>query len=158
MKKNSKGFMLAETLIVTTFVSGILVFLLIQLITLNANYEYSYKYNTVENLYSLRNIVDYIKSDDDAIERIEEKIVDVGYLELTDCFFFTEQDYCLKLFESEHISNLFITDNYIDKDLFFNYDDEFKKFVSKINGEGSQKYRIVAIFNDSKYATIRIGD
>ena len=60
MKKNSnKGFVLAETLIVTTFVAGILFFMFVQFTSLSKNYNDSYKYNTVEDLYALRNIRDY---------------------------------------------------------------------------------------------------
>ena len=71
---------------------------------------------------------------------------------------FTEEKYCLKLLELENIKTIFITKNYVDESLFNNYNDGLKQFIGKINGEGENKYRILAEFNNSRYATIRIGD
>ena len=157
-KKFSNGFMLIETLIVTTFVSGVLIFLFTQLVTLRNNYDNSYKYNTVEELYSLRNIKDYLLTDVNSLNAIKTKVDEDGYIEITDCSMFSEINYCLKLFELENIKKIFVTENYVDKNIFNNYNDAFKNFINKINGEGENKYRILAEFNNSRYATIRIGD
>ena len=73
MKKlNSSGFMLAETLIVTTFVAGILIFLFIQFTNLGKAYDDSYIYNTTEGLYALEDIKKYINTDLDLLLYIEE--------------------------------------------------------------------------------------
>lgn len=159
MKKSlNRGFMLAETLIVTTFVAGVLIYLFIQFSNLSQNYEDAYKYNTVENLYSLRNIRDFIVKDDSALTTIEGLISDGDMVEITSCQYFVEKQYCLKLFELENIKRIFITTNELNKDLFSNYNDGFKKFVNKIKGQGTHKYRILAEFDDSTYATIRYGE
>jgi hypothetical protein len=159
MKKNlNNGFVLIETLIVTTFVSGVLVFLFIQLSTLSNNYDNSYKYNIVEDLYALRNIKNYLSSDASSLISIKTEVDEKGYVEFTDCSMFTEEKYCLKLLELENIKTIFITKNYVDESLFNNYNDGLKQFIGKINGEGENKYRILAEFNNSRYATIRIGD
>ena len=159
MKKEfSNGFMLIETLIVTTFVSGVLIFLFIQLVTLSNNYDNSYKYNRVEDLYLLRNIKDYMLKDLTALNTIKSQVNDNGFVELTDCSIFSETDYCLKLFELSNIKTIFITENNIETPLFKNYNDGLKSFIDKINGEGENKYRILAEFNNSRYATIKIGE
>lgn len=159
MKKNTnKGFVLAETLIVTTFVAGILIFLFIQFTNLSKNYSESYKYNNVEDLYALRNIRNYIESDTTALSTIEEEILKKQYIDITDCSIFTEKNYCLKLFELENIKKILISKNDLDKDLFINYHEGFKKFINKINSEGTHKYRLLVEFNNSKYATIRFGE
>lgn len=159
MKKNAnKGFVLAETLIVTTFVAGVLIFLFIQFTNLSKNYTDSYEYNTVEGLYALRNIRDYIESDDSAISSIEENLTNDSILNITNCNIFTEKKYCLKLFELEDVEKILIVTNDFDKFLFNNYDEDFKKFVNKINGEGTLKYRLLVEFNNSTYATIRFGE
>ena len=159
MKKNaSKGFMLAETLIVTTFVAGVLIYLFIQFTNLSQNYNDSYSYNTVEGLYSLRNIKKFIIKDTHALTNIHNIITDDGYAEITDCENFTEKDYCLKLFELENIKNIFITNNNFNKDLFSTSNEGFKKFINKIKSKDDYKYRILAEFNDSTYATIRFGE
>ena len=159
MKKElSNGFMLIETLIVTTFVSGVLIFLFIQLVTLSNNYDNSYKYNRVEDLYLLRNIKDYMLKDLTALNTIKSQVNDNGFVELTDCSIFSETDYCLKLFELSNIKTIFITENNIETPLFKNYNDGLKSFIDKINVEGENKYRILAEFNNSRYATIKIGE
>ena len=159
MKKNTcSGFMLAETLIVTTFVAGVLIFLFVQLVNLNNNYDNSYKYNTVEDLYSLRNIKDYLLSDVAALNSMKTSVDENGYIEITNCTFFTEVNHCLKLFELENIKSIFLTENYINEELFHNYNDGLKKFISRINGKETNKYRLLAEFKNSRYATIRIGD
>jgi len=159
VKKNAnRGFVLAETLIVTTFVAGVLIFLFIQFTNLSKNYTDSYKYNTVEGLYALRNIKDYIESDSSAITSIEEKINKDNVLNVTNCSIFTEKNYCLKLLELESVKKIFITSNDFDKDYFNDYDEGFKKFINKINKEGTLKYRLLVEFNNSTYATIRFGE
>ena len=51
MKKNEKGFVLLETLIVTTFVVSTLIFLYTQFSNIKTSYDASFRYNTVEGLY-----------------------------------------------------------------------------------------------------------
>lgn len=157
-KKLSSGFMLVETLIVTTFVSGVLIFLFIQLTTLSNNYDDSYKCNRVEDLYLLRNIKNYMLKDLTSLNMIKSEVDNKGIIEITDCSMFLEINYCLRLFELSNVKTIFITKNYIDPSLFNNYNDGLKKFVNKINGKGENKYRILAEFNNSRYATIRMGD
>lgn len=149
--------MLAETLIVTTFVAGVLIFLFIQFTNLSNSYNDSYQYNTVEGLYALRNMRDYLLSDENALTSLENITYD-NNLDITNCSIFTEKNYCLKLLELENINKIFITTNAVSEDLFYNFDDGLKKFISKINSEGTEKYRLIAEFNNSTYATLRFGD
>ena len=158
MKKNlnTKGFMLVETLVVTAFVAGVLIFLFIQFSTLEQKYESTYKYNNVEDLYSLKNIKKYLESDTTFINSLSS-ITESSYLEITDCNLLTDQKYCTKLFELENIENIYIALNEFDKKIFNNKNSEFKDFINKVNKKGEQKYRIIAKFNNSTYATVRIG-
>lgn len=154
-KNNSKGFMLVETLIVTTFVCGVLIFLFIQFNNLSKNYENTYNYNSVEGLYSLNNIKKYIENDSQFILSIDLKD---GYMDLTDCSLFTDTKYCEKLFKLEKIKVIYLTENNFDKNIFSNLNNKFKKFINMINSQGNEKYRILVEFEDSTFATIRIGD
>ena len=159
MKKNSNnGFVLAETLIVTTFVAGILIFLFIQFSNLSKNYNDSYKYNTVEGLYSLKNIRDYIISDSAFLTYIEENVSYNNYIDITDCSLFSNQKYCTLLFKLENIESIYIVDNYFNKNIFNDSKETIKNFINKISGDGEEKYRIVAEFKDFTFATIRFGD
>lgn len=159
MKKNSNnGFVLAETLIVTTFVSGILIFLFIQFSNLSKNYNDSYKYNTVEGLYSLNNIIKYINIDEFFYDNLEGLVTTNKYLNITDCSLFSDQEYCTLLFELENIDSIYIVENYFNKNIFNDSKETIKNFINKISGDGEEKYRIVAEFKDFTFATIRFGD
>ena len=61
MKKlNKKGFMLTETLIVATMLITILLVMYVQFKTVIRSYQQSFKYNTINNLYSLYNVKKYV--------------------------------------------------------------------------------------------------
>lgn len=51
MKKNNKGFMLAEVFIVSSFVLGVLVYMFVQTNSIMRNYNRSFSYDTVQGLY-----------------------------------------------------------------------------------------------------------
>lgn len=159
MKKNyNNGFMLAETLIVTLFVASVLIFMFIQFTNLNRTYNESYTYNSIEDLYSLKNIREYIKSDSSAMSYINSNVTFKSFVDITKCEIFVEKEYCLKLFELENINKIIITTNKVNYDLFVNYKTKFKKFINKINKQSNEKYRIIASFNNGRFATIRFGD
>ena len=52
-KKNNKAFLLAESLIVTTFVLTVLIYLYAQFKNLMTEYKNSYRYNNVQDIYNL---------------------------------------------------------------------------------------------------------
>ena len=159
MKKNkNKGFMLAETLVVTTFVAGILLFTTIQFINLSNGYNENYKYNTVEAMYALNTVKNYILDDSKALDFINNNVTSTNYVNLKSCDMFTSEIRCQKLLELEGISEIIIATNKFDKDKRVTYDDEFKNFISKIKKEGTQKYRLIAKFDNSVYATVRFGE
>lgn len=157
-KNNSRGFMLAETLIVTAFVAGVLIFLFIQFSNLSKSYDESYIYNTTEGLYALEDIKNYIKEDTTFTLYLNNNIETMEYIDITDCSLFNNKDYCLNLFKLENINKIFITKNIVPKNKITNYTEEFLTFINKINKEGDEPYRLVASFNNSTYATLRIGD
>ena len=64
MKKNNKGFMLAEVFIVSSFVLGVLVYMFIQTNSIMRNFNRSFSYNTVSGLYITNEVAKYIKNND----------------------------------------------------------------------------------------------
>ena len=60
MKKNKMGFMLVETLIVSTLVSTILVVLFVQFNNIVKNFSKDFHYNNVSELYATQNIKKFI--------------------------------------------------------------------------------------------------
>ena len=113
-KRDNKGFMLAETLIVTVFVAGVLIFLYIQFSNLSNSYDQSFQYNTVEGLYALEDVKKYIETDSSIKKYINSNIDSLGYIDITNCDKFTDENYCLKLFELENIDKIIITHNSIN--------------------------------------------
>lgn len=156
-EKINKGFMLVETLLVTIFVSGVLLFLFIQFSNLSKSYDESFNYNTVEDLYALDDIVKYLDSDLNLKQYVDDNIDKMGYIDITSCSLFENIDYCKKLFELEKINKIFISKNEIDANNIIGYDESFKKYIGKLSKEGKEKYRVVASFNDNTYATLRFG-
>lgn len=150
--------MLAETLIVTLFVASVLLFMFVQFTNLNKVYNESYIYNSVEDLYSLKNIKEYIESDYSAISYINANVTYQKFVDISNCEIFTEKKYCLKLFELENIKKIIITTNKVNYDLFTNHKTKFKNFINKIEKQSDEKYRIIASFNNDTFATIRFGD
>lgn len=157
-KNNNKGFMLAETLIVTTFVAGVLIFLFMQLTRLSGSYEESYNYNNTESLYALEDVKNYIESDAALLEYVNSNIDSLKYIDITDCSLAFDKQYCLKLFQLENIKQIIITKNLVPFDEISGYDEDFMSFINKVNSEGEETYRLIASFNNSRYATLRFGD
>ena len=55
-----KGFMLAEVLIISTLLIGVMTFMYTQIRSLNNAYTREFKYNTVDGLYNARIIKEYL--------------------------------------------------------------------------------------------------
>lgn len=62
MKMNNKGFLLVESLVVSTFVVTVLILLYMQFNMLMTNHKKSYTYNSVENIYDLGSMSDFLKN------------------------------------------------------------------------------------------------
>ena len=154
-KINDKGFMLAETLIVTTFVAGVLVFLFIQFSKLSNSYNYYYDYNSTENLYALEDIKNYIESDSN-VSSIPGLIEDTGYVEITDCTIFTDTDYCLKLFELENVNKIYIIHNSIFNSKLDMEDKDALTFLKNIKSSDNKIYKLVCNFEDGSYSSLNL--
>ena len=59
-KMNNKGFLMVEALIVSTFVVTVLIYFFVQFKKVDNSFEISYTYNTVNGLYAVNNISDYL--------------------------------------------------------------------------------------------------
>ena len=153
--KNNRGFMLAETLIVTTFVAGVLIFLFIQFSKLSSSYNEYYNYNTVEGLYGLEDIKDYIKSDALIYNKISTEITDLNYIDITSCEHVTNIDYCKKIFELENIDRIIVTSNNFNLESISIANEGLLNFMKKISREGEENYRLIAHFTNNSYATLR---
>lgn len=159
-KRYNKGFMLAETLVVTTFVAGVLIFLFIQFTRLSNSYNEYYKYNSSEDLYSLARIKFYIENDTTAIDYLNTNLTSNKYLDISNCSsdIFSNARYCSELLRLENIDTIYIVTNPIDVSVFEFIDEDMQKFIKKTGNDGAENYRLVAKFNDGGFATIRLSN
>lgn len=135
-KINSKGFMLAETLIVSIFVLSIFSMLYINLLPLIADYETEQKYNTVEATYNAhwaRKII---------LDGLDEEnfstVVNNGYLDVSDCLLYNRnnmEDWCGNYKTVNEINKIYLTTYNLEK--FKNevensttYRREFKEYIN----------------------------
>lgn len=65
MKKREKGFMLVETLVVSTLVSTVLIALYVQFNNIVKNFNRDFNYNSISNLYATQTIKKFILKDAD---------------------------------------------------------------------------------------------
>ncbi len=72
--KNKKGFMLTETLVVSTLVSVILVSLYIQFNTVVSNFNKSYKNDNVNDLYAVYYISNFLKKAPNLFQQLKNDV------------------------------------------------------------------------------------
>ena len=92
-KKDNRGFMLTETLIVATLLITVLLFMYVQFKNVMRSYERSFKYNTINNIYALNNVKKYIESENYVL--MANSLFNKDFLELNKCqsVYFKDQNY-----------------------------------------------------------------
>lgn len=158
MKKlGKKGFMLTETLIVSTMLITVLLILYVQFKNVTRSFYASFTYNTVGSSYNLYNAKLYIEQSNYSL--IAEKLKTNDYIDLTDCpgSYFTHTDYCETLFAKLGITKIIMT----NENLYSLIDDndfngDFNDFLNSIDYESTDGYRLIGTFKDGTYASIRI--
>lgn len=157
MKKNQKGFMLAETLIVATFISVTLVYLFVQFRNINNNYSKTLKYNGVNELYILEQVSNYLQIND--IDEVSSSIVnsDKNYFVLSECNknVFKNVNSCQNLFDMADIKSAVYLkgDNLVNSNEFSNKLNDYIKTIKK----SDNMFILVCEFNDGSIASIKVG-
>ena len=167
MKKgNNLGFMLTETLIVSTFITVTLLYMFVQFQQINRNYNRTFTYNTVNSLYSAEQIRTYILDFDfDNIKSVLNN-ENQKYLSLTECpdDLFAEINYCEELFTALNVKNVYFTHDDIGglkeelrSDLYV--DEQTITFLDYIDyTQGSAAYRLIVHFDDDTHATLKVNE
>ncbi len=160
MKKNNRGFTLFETLLISTFIVGTLVYLFSQFVILKNNYNNSFKYNTVEALYKGFNADRYLSGVE--ARKIVNQVNNssLKYIDITSCSYFDSSNYCGILFSALNIKTAIIAKGGLEglKNALENnnpYDEGLYKFVKnqKIK-EDDSKYYLIIKYNDDTYTNI----
>lgn len=155
MKKN--GFVLLETLIATTLIATVFTILYIEFKNINENYKITYNNNSVEKLYEINNIKNYIISNGfENITPLSE------YVDITNCnLFLSTQSQCTNLIKTLEIEKVLLgPDNHEQKNALIhnnNISNNLKKFIKTFKDtDSNNEYRIIVEFQDGKCASLRM--
>ncbi len=165
-KKNNKGFLLAESLIVSTFVLTIITLIFIQFKNLMVNNKRHYTYNSIENIYNLGSLAEYLKANENPSNNLNKALSTSAnkYYKVydgTSCKAAVlnsgMQSGCNTLAASMDLKYVIYTDSNVEtvKSSITNIDQDMRDFIEKIdattvNGKG----RLFAKFKDGSFATI----
>ena len=158
--KNSKAFALVETLIVSTIIATILMYVFVQYNKVESKYDETFAYNDVDNLYKLDGIKGYINSlDSTSITTITTKIDsdDIIIMDKNDDTY-TNIEYLdnqVDLLNNLDIKTLVLTRADINNVDTSNLSNTLKNMIKKIDNK-SDNYRIMAEFNNGTSATITV--
>lgn len=175
-KKLSKGFMLVETLVVTTLATSVLITLYVQFNLIVKNFNKSFHYNNVNNLYATHNLSELIQKDGDGsfynnliILLMNKYETGPHFLEIlpgcgsnTDVSYSTNSCDLFQKFTSFYsVEKILFTFNIIDftdDDYKLIDDPNFETFIKSIKGSNDDNYdyRIIVKFTNSEYATLGI--
>lgn len=165
MKKDNRGFLLAESLVVSTFVLTVLILLYIQFSNLTTNYKNSYNYNNVESIYDLSSVANYLQTNNyDLSTKLTQALpyvvvykdgscnMDAGIIDNFCDNLINKMDAKTIIYTYSDIS---IIKKYISTKEDNNINQKFRDFISKVETNVVQnKGRLFAEFNNDTYATI----
>ena len=155
---NSKAFALVETLIVSTIIATILMYVFVQYNKVESKYNETIAYNDVDNLYKLDGIKGYINSlDSTSITTITTKIDsdDIIIMDKNDDTY-TNIEYLdnqVDLLTNLDIKTLILTKADINNVDTSSLSITLKNMIKKIDNK-SDNYRIIDEFNNGECATI----
>lgn len=158
-KNNNSGFMLLETLLVSTFVLGVMTYIIVQFSALKRSYNDSFNYNTIVGLYGVKNMHEYATKYS-MYPVLKENITTLGYTD-TICSINQANTNCNKLLTNLDIEKIiFVQDSVFKKNIntditLFKEDYELYHFVKKIKFEDNT-YRWIIKYTDNTYATIKL--
>ena len=169
MKKKSKGFMLLETLVVSTFIISTLIYLYIQFINLKKSYDISFRYDTIPGLYNLKEVDKFINTNYGYADFINNTdIITNGYTEIynnNECninFFSNNNNYCEKLMTSIGAKTILLAkiDLTTTKNNLKNnnpYSNNLYLYIKSINYTTNiNTYLLIIEYNDNTFSNIKI--
>lgn len=155
-KMNNKGFMLTETLIVSILLIIVLMTIYVQFKNVNGKVKNSFTYNTVSSLYNLYNVKLYLEQEKFSV--IVAQLDELDYIDLSDCseIYFDRKTYCSNILNSAGISKLIATrENLYSLIEEAPFDAKLNNFISSIDYETIDGYRLIAEYVDGTYASLK---
>ena len=172
MKKNNKGFLMVETVVVSSFVMFVLIVLYAQFSALLVNYNKSYTYNTSNNIYNLSAIRDYLIENQGEGQTALNSYLSgskIPYIiiysngKCNSNISLSNASFCAELARAGKFKTILYTNSDVSelKEYINASDNEvikqkFKSFIAKINNV-EYKNRLIAEYEDSTFGTITYG-
>lgn len=168
MNKNVKGFMLLETLIVSTIILSTLVFLFIQFTNIKTSYEISFKYNTIPGIYKAKELSDFLVENglNTSLSNQLDKEVN-GFVNIKTHTYISNgnNDFYVNMLKDMNVRNIIYTsDNLTTLKEYLNgnsvdtiFTESFKNFILGLNTNESLNNRLIIMYNDDTFATIIVG-
>lgn len=149
MKKNNKGFFLAETIVMIALVTSIMAFVYPNVSKLYENYkDRAVYYDQTEDIYKLKYVYDYLLNNKNINDYVESKDQ------------LNKIDDIEEVLKDMNISSLYIT-GYMASISSDDYD--FKRYISRLKKTtyDTSSYRLIGIFDYdegkiTRYASIKI--
>lgn len=166
-KNNNKGFILLETLIVSTFVIGVLVFLYVQFNNIKRSYDESFKYNSIPGLYGAIDIKKYFNNIGYNTLKTELQNSSLGYIELSSSYISGDSNYYDTLTNSLNIKYILFTQDNLDtlksyltnnqETFITTYTSNLYEYVNRTSiNSTSNNYRLFIAYNDNTYTSIAL--
>ncbi len=179
---NNNGFMLLETLIVSTVILGTLVFLYVQFVNVKSSYEVSFTYNTIPGIYMSKELGEFIAGtvQNNGRSTLVKLQTDLssndntnGYISINpDTVFAYPDDTSLykEMIQQMNIKSVLVVDDSddlskiksflstgsnVEQDIF---EPQFKKYILSLATDNTGKCRLIVAFNDQTFASVLIGD
>lgn len=162
MKKSNEGFILIETLVVSTFILTTLVFLYVQFSNVKRSYDISFRYNTINDLYYAKELSNYLKSD--GYQIITSQVNSNNYLDITNCIYSGEL--CSKIKDKIKAKQIIYVNSSIiplqneikNNSSLSKFDPEFKKFILNLTEDSDGRNRLIIEFEDLTFASVTIAE
>ena len=165
-KKNNQGFILLETLIVSAFIIGVLVFLYVQFSNIKRGYDESFRINTITGLYRAVDIKKYLNSV--GYDNIKSALStsQIGYIELNSSQVNGDATYYDELIKYLNVKHILLVEGNMNKfknylknnqeDFINRYTNDFYKYISKVSVNSIEGYRLLIVYNDDTYTSITL--
>lgn len=156
-KNNKKGFIFAETIIISVVVLGALIFIYTQFMNVNKSYQTSFRYNNVDKLYATKNLIEYVKTD--GFDTLQPSLTG-EYIDITNCSnnYFIETLYCQALVKNLSAKTILFTKEDVTelkKQTNLPFSEEMKAYIKTIQSKKENKYRLIVEFEDNTFATLK---
>ncbi len=162
MKKSKQGFTLTETLLVSTFVIGTLVYLYVQFSNIKKNYDMSFERDTIPELYYVQNINSYLSKTD--ISNITNALSTNEYIEIESCSFtISSETYCRNLMEMANVKKAIVVKadltnlkQQLQETIANPFSEKMYQYILSLPNSNIQKQRLIVEFINGTVASLQM--